>query len=254
MTDGVYRADPSLRGKLRRRLVRLYHRRPAAISPRRPMISFSFDDTPRSSATTGAEILEAHGARGTYLVCGAMTGSLFTTGRLASDVELCGLAKRGHEIGCHTFDHIDCGQMSEAVIASSLDANAQALKGLGLPTPSSFAYPYGDVSAAAKRAVAPRFNLARGLHPGLVRKGTDLLQAPALGLEGETSLDEARGWMLRAVNDPAWLILFTHNVHDQPGEFDISAQGFNALVGDAAAMGFLFVTLKEGTAVVMGAE
>ena len=31
-----------------------------------PLISFTFDDFPRSALTVGGEILERHGARGTY--------------------------------------------------------------------------------------------------------------------------------------------------------------------------------------------
>ena len=252
MTDDIYRADPSLRGKLRRRLVRLYHRHPAMTAPPGPMISFSFDDAPRSAATTGASILETYNARGTFLVCGALTGTTFTTGLLASDAELVDLHRRGHEIGCHTLDHIDCGQMDELTIRRSLDANAGVLTGLGLPSPTAFAYPYGDVSSGAKRAVATRFRLARGLHPGLVGKGTDLHQAPALGLEGEQSLAQARHWMARALRETAWLILFTHNVHDDPGEFDISSAGFEGLVRDAKGQGFQFVTLSEGARLVGG--
>ena len=42
----AYSADRSLKGKLRRRLVRLAERRPAKRAPDRPMVSFSFDDAP----------------------------------------------------------------------------------------------------------------------------------------------------------------------------------------------------------------
>ena len=250
MSDVIYRADPSIRGKLRRKLVRLYGRRPAPLAPVRPMISFTFDDAPQTSATSGAAIMEHHGARGTYLVCAALTGQPFTTGLLASDSDLIDLHRRGHEVGCHTFDHIDCGQMDESRIEQSLSSNSNALSRLGLPSPTAFAYPYGDVSPASKRAVSPHFYLARGLHPGLVSKGTDLLQAPALGLEGEHSLSSARKWMARAIRETGWLILFTHSVSNQPGEFDISCHGFEALVREAAAQHFKFVTLSEGAKLI----
>ena len=214
------------------------------------MISFTFDDAPQTAAKSGAAILEHHGARGTYLVCAAMTGQEFTTGLLASDMELIDLHRRGHEIGCHTFDHIDCGQMDQARIEQSLSSNSNALSRLGLPSPTTFAYPYGDVSPASKRAVSSHFYLARGLHPGLIGKGTDLLQAPALGLEGEASHSTARKWMARAIREAGWLILFTHNVSDEPGEFDISCKGFEAVVKEAAAHHFKFVTLSEGAKLV----
>ena len=249
----VYRADPSLKGKLRRRLVRLYRRRPATLAPQRPMVSFTFDDVPRSAAMHGAHILEGKGARGTFLACASLAGTDFNTGRLASLDELAALASRGHEIGCHSYDHIDCGQADEATISTSLRRNADAMARFGLPAPRSFAYPYGDVSAAAKRAVDQSFAISRGLHPGLVRKGTDLNQAPAIGLEGEASAAVARRFMDEAAATNGWLIFFTHGVSDTPGEFDMSVDTFAALVDHADGLGLAFVTLSEGARAMTGA-
>ena len=42
---------------------------------RTPMVSFTFDDLPKSAVTTGAEMLEAHGARGTFYVSGSLVGA-----------------------------------------------------------------------------------------------------------------------------------------------------------------------------------
>ena len=39
-----------------------------------PMVSFSFDDPPKSSATAGAPILEEYQARGTYYISGGLVG------------------------------------------------------------------------------------------------------------------------------------------------------------------------------------
>ena len=53
---GVYEPDRSLKGKVRRRVVRLYHRRPAQLRVDRPMISFTVSvvwlkERPRSPCT-----------------------------------------------------------------------------------------------------------------------------------------------------------------------------------------------------------
>ena len=40
-----------------------------------PMVSFTFDDLPKSAVTTGAGMLEAHGARGTFYVAGSLVGA-----------------------------------------------------------------------------------------------------------------------------------------------------------------------------------
>jgi len=62
----AYEPDRSLKGKLRRRLIRLAHRRPARVKLARPMVSFSFDDAPATACEAGAKVLEARGLRGTY--------------------------------------------------------------------------------------------------------------------------------------------------------------------------------------------
>ena len=82
LTQDAYHADTSWRAKLRRRTVRLASRRPAR-APRRPMLSFAFDDVPASAAETGAKLLEQRGLRGSYYVAAALAGTDAPTGRMA---------------------------------------------------------------------------------------------------------------------------------------------------------------------------
>ena len=61
-----------------------------------PMVSFTFDDLPKSAVTTGADLLEAHGARGTFYVSGGMVG-LSTPDCAAGDAnDVLTLHRRGH--------------------------------------------------------------------------------------------------------------------------------------------------------------
>ena len=64
----AYRADPSLKGKLRRRYARLLERKPARFALERPLLSVSFDDAPVSAVSAGAKTVEAAGARATYYI------------------------------------------------------------------------------------------------------------------------------------------------------------------------------------------
>jgi len=186
----AYHADSSWRGKLRRRTVRLAARRPAR-TPAGPMISFCFDDAPASAAEVGAAILERRGLRGSYFIAAAMAGTDAATGRMADALAVRRLAEAGHEVGCHTYSHLDCGQASAEDAVEDVALNAETLARWGLPRPATFAYPFGDVAPATKRALAGRFALMRALHPGLVTAGADLNQAPAVGVEGADG--EARG-------------------------------------------------------------
>lgn len=247
----VYSADRSLKGKLRRRIARLRHRKPAQVRLTRPMLTISFDDAPHSAATMGAAILEARGLRGTYFVATGLAEQDSRFGAYASNADTMRLLAAGHEIACHTYSHLDCGKADTPTILADVDRNAAALQALGV-TPTTFAYPYGDVSPWAKAVIGGRFGLLRALHHGVIETGTDLNQAPAVGIEGPDGEVIARRWLHTAAAKTAWLILYTHDVVDAPSPFGCTPWALERLVDEALSMGFDIVTAAEGARRVAG--
>jgi peptidoglycan/xylan/chitin deacetylase (PgdA/CDA1 family) len=241
----AYHADGSWRGKLRRRTVRLAARRPAR-APTGPMISFCFDDAPASATDAGAAILERRGLKGSFFIAAAMAGAEGATGRMADPAAVRRLAEAGHEVGCHTYSHLDCGQATAQDAVEDVARNAKTLDRWGLPQPTTFAYPYGDVAPATKRVLAGRFTLMRALHPGLVTAGCDLNQAPAVGIEGAQGEANARRWIDRAAGRKAWLILYTHDVAEAPTPWGCTPAALGRLADTALAAGFEVVTVAEG--------
>ena len=244
----AYQPDRSLKGKLRRRLVRLAHRRPVRAAPARPMVSFTFDDAPLSATTTGAEILERRGLRGVYYVSAGLAGQDGPMGRYAEAADYRRLAEQGHEIACHTFSHLDCGQAGERAASADVDRNAETLAAWGLPAPSSFAYPYGDVYGGPKAALEPLFGSLRALHHGVVVAGSDLNQLPAVGVEGADGEAVARRWLREAASRKAWLILYTPDVAEAPSPWGCTPAALANLADEAIAMGFDVVTAAEAVA------
>lgn len=242
----VYRPDLSLKGKIRRRVVRLVARRPAPAALPRPMVSFAFDDAPLSAALTGAAVLEARGLHGTYYFSAGLADTDGPMGRFAGAQDAQRLAKAGHEIGCHTYSHLDCGQATGAQVAADVNRNTKALSDWGLPDAVSFAYPYGDVSAPAKSALASRFRSLRGLHHGMIEQGGDLNQMPAVGIEGPGGEAAADRWLDRAKARNAWVILYTHDVVDNASEFGCTPAALERLTARAVNEGFDIVTVAEG--------
>ncbi|HVN01340.1 MAG TPA: polysaccharide deacetylase family protein [Caulobacteraceae bacterium] len=243
----AYHADSSWPAKVRRRAVRLASRRPAR-APTRPMISFAFDDAPASAARAGAEILEARGLRGTFYVAAALAGTDAVTGPMASADDVRRVAAAGHEVGCHTYSHLDCGQAGASLAVDDVARNAETLRMWGLPPPTTFAYPFGDVTPETKRALVGRFTLLRALHHGLVTAGADLNQAPAIGVEGPPGERLAMQWLDRAADRAAWLILCTHDVADAPSPYGCTPATLSRLVARALDEGFEVVTVAEGAA------
>lgn len=242
----VYAPDLSLKGKIRRRVVRLVSRKPAAAAPDRPMVSFCFDDAPVTATRAGAAVLEARGMRGVYYFAAGLADTDGPMGRFAGREDALRLSEAGHEIGCHTYSHLDCGQASGRQVAAEIDRNTQALHDWGLPRATSFAYPYGDVSAPAKRALSGRFSTLRALHHGVVTKGSDLNQMPAVGIEGVDGESTAVHWMDQAKAQNAWLILYTHDVADDATQWGCTPGALERLTARALTDGFDVVTVAEG--------
>ncbi len=239
-------ADRSLKGKLRRRLARLTARRPAPSGAQKPMVSICFDDAPESAALAGAEILEARGLKGSYFISMGLAGQDGPMGLNADAAQIGRLLEAGHEIGCHTFSHLNCGMAPIGIVEGDVEQNLQALRRLGAPAPATFAYPYGEVSAPAKAVVGERFALARALHHGLIDRGSDLNQAPAVGIEGPDGEAVARRWLRRTLEERAWLILFSHDVREDPSPFGCTPGALARLADEAVAGGAEVVTVAEG--------
>jgi peptidoglycan/xylan/chitin deacetylase (PgdA/CDA1 family) len=210
------------------------------------MVSFAFDDAPLSAATTGAEILQAHGARGTYFVSAGLSGTDAPMGVCARAADYHRLAEAGHEIACHTHSHLDCGKATGDHALADVIRNERVFEAWGLAAPQTFAYPFGDVAAGPKAALGARFKLLRALHHGVIGKGADLNQAPAVGVEGPDGEAVARRWLNEAARAPAWLILYTHDVAERPSPWGCTPGVWAALVAEARTREFDIVTVAEG--------
>lgn len=242
-----------LADKLRRRLVRFAARRDAVARFERPIVSFSFDDVPESAAATGAEILERTGVRGTYYVSGGLCGEDSPLGRYADVAAIRGLAERGHEIGCHSFSHLDCARADEAEIESDLDFNEGFLAQLGLEA-DTFAYPYGEVSLAAKRVAGRRFQAARTVRPGMIKGGCDLNHLPSVGIEGPNGEARAAAWIERAAAACGWLILYTHDVRAEPSPWGCTPETLARLEAHAVGKGCVVLPVHQALRRALGAE
>ena len=241
MTPQPYSADASLTGKLRRRFARLVHRRPAHLNLSGPTVSFTFDDAPASAAAAAA-ILERHQARGTYYLCAGLFDETGHMGRYINADEAADLAARGHEIACHSHGHVDAHRTAGEALTDDSDRNVATLTALG-GSARHFAFPYGEVSPAAKARLADRYGSLRGVHAGLVQDGSDLNQLPAVGIEGEDGEAIARRWIDQAVETGGWLILFTHDVSDSPSAWGCTPAALDRLAAHALARGCALKTV-----------
>jgi peptidoglycan/xylan/chitin deacetylase (PgdA/CDA1 family) len=158
------------------------------------------------------------------------------------------IAARGHEIGCHTQGHRNCAVIGPDEAKRDCERNTDAFARHGLAPATTFAFPFGDVSARAKASLEARFRLLRATHPGLVERGGDLNQAPAVALEGPHAAATGRHWLEKAKARGAWLIFYTHDVAEEPSPYGCTPAAFQAVVDHVGELGLEVVTVEDGAA------
>ena len=186
-----------------------------------PMVSFTFDDLPKSAITTGAGMLEAHGARGTFYVSGGLVG-VGTADWAAGDAnDVLSLYRRGHEIGCHTFSHQRACDLDEASLADEIARNRDYFRALD---PSieidTFAYPFGYGSFARKYQLKDQFQSCRSIVPGINSGSVDLQFLRAMPLiDRQIDRDGIERAFDEAETNNGWLIFYGHDVAERPSMY-----------------------------------
>ena len=190
-----------------------------------PMVSFTFDDIPKSAATTGAGILEDHGVRGTFYVSGGLVSTTSSPHWAAVDApDIVALHRRGHEIGCHTFSHRRACDLDAASLTTEIEQNRRYLQSVD---PSikieNFAYPFGYGSFWRKQQLKAAFQSCRGIVPGVNSGTVDLQFLRAMPL---IDLHIDRDAIERALDETqlnnGWLIFYGHDVTEAPSPYGCS--------------------------------
>lgn len=252
MTGAPYAPSRSLGARLARRRVRNFIARPALLKPARPLVSFTFDDFPKSAARTGAQLLEHVGGRGTFYACAGYAGQMTQTGEMFDAEDIRRLLAGDHEVGCHTFAHIDCARTSPGDVFADMVRNADALGAMGMEDRLvSFAYPYGETTAALKSQLPSRFTSARGIAPGLASGRADLAQLRANAMYGRGALQRCLAVLEAARRRNGWAIFFTHDVSSRPSPWGTPTGLLERLCGAAFTGGVDILPVREALARVV---
>jgi peptidoglycan/xylan/chitin deacetylase (PgdA/CDA1 family) len=221
----------------------------------KPLVTFTFDDAPASACTTGATLLDRYNAHGTFYISGGGCGLMSPGGRLATAEQLKALYANGHEIGCHTFSHAALGAVSRNARALELKHNRTFLQSIHADiVVRNFAYPYGDLSLAAKRHVEMNFDSCRSLLPGANVGVIDLgalksceLQNSSIGRQG------IRDVIAETVCQNGWLIFVSHDVDRRPSQFGASPDLLEFALNTAATAGCQVVSVRSALRILRGA-
>src|SRR3989344_2871578 len=223
--------------KMRRRAGRYLDVRAEMIQPARGVLSLSFDDIPASAWLEAGPILAEHGVKATYYVCGGLSGGRNLDLPQFETEHLQALHEAGHEVGCHTYEHVSTLTLSPAELDASLARNAAWVsERLDDYQMLSFAYPFGDCALGAKPGIDRRFLCGRGVRDGIHAGRVDRNLLQAVGLESR----RLPGYDLeQMVADTAasrgWLIAYGHDVSDAPTPYGCRPEDIDRLIRLAKA-------------------
>ncbi|MFW6412788.1 MAG: polysaccharide deacetylase family protein, partial [Oceanicaulis sp.] len=236
----VYTPAGGVAGKLRRLAARTLATAPMRIELAHTLVSFTFDDFPKSAAQAGAAALEKRGWRGTYYASGGFAGGETHLGRMYDAGDLARLHGAGHEIACHTFAHGDSAAMGPAETEADCARNRRFLELAGHDGAlESFAFPYGEAAVGAKSALLKRYRCLRGMRPGVNRTGADRGLLKAVPLDGgEAGLKRALNWVEDAALKPGWLIFYGHDVRGAPGPWGCTPDFLDTICHTVERAGF----------------
>jgi len=238
----------------KRNSARLLYKDTFVVRTSTPLISFTFDDFPRSAFTVGAEILAECGAAGTYYVCLGLLGNDSPSGSLCTAEDLRALLASGHELGCHTYSHCHSWDTRPEVFEESVLKNRAALETL-IPTMKfeSFSYPLAEPRPLTKRRTAPHFRCCR--------VGGQKFNAGKADLAGLAAyfLEQSRG-DLQAVKDMidcnraarGWLIFATHDIADRPSRYGCTPEFFRAVVRYSVSSGAAILPVTSALKLLQG--
>jgi peptidoglycan/xylan/chitin deacetylase (PgdA/CDA1 family) len=234
-------------GFLRRRFLSSVYPRHAQLNGHGPVVSFCFDDFPRSALTIGGRILRNAGAQGTYYAAMGLMNTSNELGEHFDRNDLNALINDGHELASHTFSHISCRSVGSSDFRKDVEKGQQAIAQLtGQTGLCNFAFPYGVVTLNAKKAIGKEMTSCRGIWPGLNGPQVDLNLLCANSLYGGS---ERNDMVRRLIEDNlqrrTWLIFYSHDVQQRPSRFGCTPALLEFAVSCATRSGARILTVAQ---------
>jgi peptidoglycan/xylan/chitin deacetylase (PgdA/CDA1 family) len=214
---------------------------------RGPIVSFSFDDFPRTACTVGGAILKSLGAKGTYYAATGLMNSENHLGQQFCPEDIESLLRDGHELASHTFSHISCKKVSISDYRADVDRGRKAIEELsGVADSGNFAYPFGDVTLDAKKILGPQLCSSRSIFPGFNGPNVDLNLLKANSLYGDSDqLEKAQKLILENRRRKSWLIFYSHDVRPSPSVYGCTPSLLEATVSFALKQDSRVLTVRE---------
>ena len=225
----------------------VWKRRSVRLRNAEPIVSFTFDDFPRSALTAGGAILQDYGGRGTYYTAMGLMGITNHEGEHFSVDDLHQLVRDGHELGSHTYGHSSARATGLQTFQDDVLRGESELAALrGNSTPGNFAYPYGDATFSSKPAIGSRLRSCRGIHRGVMGQFADLNLLRGNRLYTHCfNMAEIESLIAENQKRCGWLVFYTHDVRENASDYGCSPAEFESVVRAASRSGARILTISQ---------
>ena len=146
----------------------------------------------------------------------------------------------GHVLRSHPFHHRSTLGMNRAEILREIALNDSFLREvIGSEfSAHSLAYPYGEVSLAAKFLSGRRFFSARGVQPGLNLRMTDRDHLRVLRADNRFAAETDWTTIIQSIaREKLWGVILAHGVDDSCHDYICSPERLEAIIQSAQAAG-----------------
>lgn len=207
------------------------------------LVTFTFDDFPESAIEIGGRLLEKYDARGTYYLAPGLCGTDTVVGKIVSETDAKKIIDAGHELGHHTFSHVDCNSETLDYIAKDI---ARADKFFGQDTGMNFSFPFGESNTQVRLNLKDKFRTCRGIHSGINRGNTDILELKSNAVYScNEDLANLEQLLSEVSREGGWLIFYTHDVTERPSSCGCTEDELEHLISTAASLRLPIVTMRE---------
>lgn len=242
--------------KVANRLIWAFGRKSLHVAPPRSIVSFTFDDVPKSATKNGANCLERFGVRGTFFISGGLCDTMKGGIQQFNAEEIRALAEAGHELGCHTYAHHPVRAFSRQEFHSDLHKNQDFLKSAGYEgTPVSFAFPYNAAWPFARLVLRQHYQVCRAAGEEINRHWVDPLMLKAFELcQPEQSARDKARHIDDLAGEPGWLIYFVHDISNTPRTYGCTPQTMDCLIEKALENKCEVLPIRDALKVINGQE
>lgn len=212
-----------------------------------PIVSFTFDDFPKSAVENGASILDQFSSKGTFYTSLGLAGKKNHLGEMFQLNDIERLINAGHEVGCHTFTHKKPHSQSLEALEQDLITNQEELRKFYSKCKfNNFSYPYGQVNSKIKGITSKYFKTSRSIYPGIHKSEVDLnlLKANKIYSSGQ-SFNHIEKLLLKTKQNVGWVIFYTHDVRLKYSEFGCSPGLFKKTIELAKSLNFKILSISE---------